>query len=568
MTSLLPSLPTSGRLQMALAAQAYLVQRRRATGGDDLLTWTMKYRIMLSPKTPFDLTSHAYLRGLYECDARQMVVKKAGQVGASEYLVSYALHAADARRMDILYVMPTDDDVSDFSRTRFGPALEASTYLAEIVVDGSADARRGADRVTLKRIHNSWLYFRGGRVKPDGNAPQLKSLPADGIILDEYDEIDVRAPELARKRLGHSAHKEERDVSTPTYTGVGIDLEWRNTDQRLWHLRCDHCGTWQTLTIQQVVIEQDELGRPVDWWGRAEGRAFVACRRCQREMNRLAVGQWVPTFPGRDVAGFHLSKLFSAQANLMSTIRALQTADESKRKEAFNQDLGEPYTPQGGGLTDQALDACRREYAPGARANERTVMGVDVGRVLHFVIRGPADATTGERPLRRAGEAASFDEVGRLIRAFNVGVCVMDALPETHAARKFQGEVNAGRRGTVWLAYYSSFEGTRHEDIGQWNDKEGIVTLDRTRAMDEMMARFTDGKNALPATMRSNVDYYEHLKASVRVTERKRDGNLAARYVESGPDHYAHAETYCAAASLRPRAVGVLAQGTAKGWGI
>lgn len=526
----------------------------------------MKYRAMLSPKRPFDLTHHPYLRGLYQCTAQHIVVKKAGQVGASEYLVSYALHAADARLMDILYVMPTDDDVSDFSRTRFGPALEASPYLARIIVDGgSADNnRRGTDRITLKRIRNSWLYFRGGRVKTDGNAPQLKSLPADSVILDEYDEIDARAPELARKRLGHSPYKEERDVSTPTYAGMGIDLVWQESNQQLWHVRCGHCGNWQPLTMRDVVLAEDDLGRPVAWHGVADGRAFAVCRRCGRELNRLDFGQWVATYPGRDVAGFHLSKLFSAQTDLLDVVRALQTADESKRKEAFNQDLGEPYTPQGGGLTDQVLDACRREYAMGVQPGQRTVMGVDVGRVLHFVIRGPANAA-GERPLRLAGEAGSFDDIGRLMRVHQVGMCVMDALPETHAARKFQAGM---RRGAVWLAYYSALDGMRNEEIGRWNEQEGVVTLDRTRVLDETMARFADGKNTLPATIRNLADYYEHLKAPVRVVERRKDGNLTARYVENGADHFAHAEAYCTAASSAPRAVGVLAQGVTKGWGV
>ena len=34
---------------------------------------------------------------------------------------------------DVLYIMPTYNDVSDFSQMRFGPALEASPYLSKLV---------------------------------------------------------------------------------------------------------------------------------------------------------------------------------------------------------------------------------------------------------------------------------------------------------------------------------------------------------------------------------------------------------------------------------------------------
>ena len=188
-------------------------------------------------------------------------------------------------------------------------------------------------------------------------------------------------------------------------------------------------------------------------------------------------------------------------------------------------------------------------------------MGVDVGLLLHVVVRAPRDPVTGERRMLFAGEFGSFDEIGRLIRRFHVRTCVIDALPETRKARELQAGC---RPGVVWLAYYDGGDGAKRDELASWHDERGDLTADRTRSLDETVTRFVEGTNTLPAGMRQVVDYYPQMTAIIRVTERRRDGNLVARWVQSGPDHYAHAENYCTLASLRPMVFGVMAQGTAR----
>ncbi|MDI9549634.1 MAG: phage terminase large subunit family protein [Chloroflexota bacterium] len=530
----------------------------RNANGDDLLEWTQQHRRWLGPERVFDLAHHAYLAALYGVQAGRAAVMKAAQMGASEWLISYALHACDQRNATALYVFPTDAHVSDFSAARLGPAIEASPYLESIIVDGRAlGGKRGSDRVTLKRVRNRFLYFRGGQVKPDGSAPQLKSIDADVLILDELDELDPRAPAIAAKRLGHSSIGEMRLVSTPSYPGGGIHAEWQESDQRLWHVRCGACGLRQPLAIEQAVTEWDDLGRPRAWRGQAEGRAWAACVKCGSELDRLGPGEWVAAHPGRETAGFHLSKLFSARTPLLDVVRALDTTDETKRREAFNQDLGLPYRPRGGGLDGGALDDCRREYGHGPRPEgsrgAACYMGVDVGKVLHVVIRAAADKETGERRQLFAGEV-SWDGLALLMRQYGPRAAVMDALPETTKAREFQRQF---ARGRVWLAYYpAQASGSKREDFAAWDWAQSKVDVDRTRSLDETLARFTDGSNTLPANARDIRDYYAHLTATVRVIEKDARGQEAARYVETGPDHFAHAENYCTVAAECPAAAG------------
>lgn len=525
-------------------AQALVEKRQRQAGGLDLLTWTILHRPYLKEGLAFNLTNHLYLAEMYQLSAQHKVIKKAAQMGVSELGVSHAIWSADTRQATVLYVFPTDTHVSDFSSARIGPAIEASPYLNQIVVSASSNTgKRGADRVGLKRIRDRFLYLRGAKVGTDGSAPQLKSIDADVVILDELDEMDSRVPQIAEKRLGHSQLKEQIKISTPSYTGRGIDAEYLASDQRRWMLKCDHCGEWQALDMNHVITEWDDLKRPVRWHGQTENRAYCACQKCNRELNRLGYGSWVASYPGRETIGYHLTKLFSPLADLLPIVQTLQKLDETTRKECWNQDLGEPYTPAGGQLTEQDLDNCLREYALGlAKENEKTVMGVDVGSLLHVVIRGPLDPN-GERPLRLAVEVESFDEVARLIKQYKVGTCVIDALPETRKARELQASF---RDGLVWLAYYSL--NAKEPDPAVWDKKKYNVNIDRTRLLDATFARFREQENSLPATGRGIAHYYAHLQAPTRVIE---DG--VALYIEDGADHYAHAENYCTAASLRQR---------------
>lgn len=539
----------------------YKANKNRAAGAVvtqrmNLLQWTATNRRYLAPDRPFD--SRPYLDALYNDDAREIVVCKASQLGTSEYLVSYLLYMADVNSCTGLYVFPTDTHVSDFSAARFGPAVEAgvSPYLAGIIVAGDA---RGADRVGLKRVRNRFVYFRGGKVAPDGRAPQLKSIDADVLIVDEVDECDPRTIPIARKRLEASKWKQVRLVSTPTYPEVGIHGEYLASDQRSWALKCLSCGKRHAPTLSSLILESDALGRPVRWNGQEDDEPFLACPHCGGKLDNLSgEGEWVAAYPSREVHGYHMLRIALAGFDLKGTLTNLQQVDETKRQQEMNQGIGLPYTPTNSrSLNTTVLDMARRDYGHGAIDKEVCYAGIDVGGSLHMVIRGALK--DGQRAQRFAGTFESFDEASYLLRQYNVKVCVVDALPETRAARAFQAK-NKG----VWLSYYGDGDvGNKKEQAGAWNGKEFTVNVDRTRALDEMFALFyanpKEGKlaeNTLPANARNIVDYYDQMCASIRVLRKNAAGTQVPAYVEKGADHYAHAENYCYIASTCPYATG------------
>jgi hypothetical protein len=117
------------------------------------------------------------------------------------------------------------------------------------------------------------------------------------------------------------------------------------------------------------------------------------------------------------------------------------------------------------------------------------------------------------------------------------------------------------------LAYYVVQKtGTRKEARVQIDEDEGVVNLDRTRTLDEVMAEFIAGSWTLPAYARDVEGYYAHLVAPTRVLEDGPHGQKVAVYRETAPDHFAHAENYCRVALDLPRAMALPPQdGVQKG---
>jgi phage terminase large subunit GpA-like protein len=451
------------------------------------------------------------MRAIYEDPAPVKVFMKAAQVAATEYGLNCMFWAIDTWGMDVLYLLPTGSDASDFSAGRVNPAIEESERLSGLFTD--------VQNVGHKRAGSRSVYIRGSQRRTG-----LKSVPADLLIIDEYDEmVQIHLP-LARTRLDASPWKWELDLSTPTIPEYGIHARFLESDQREYYVQCERCRRWQRPTFEDNV----ERDAPVP---------FYRCAKCRRQIDALwrLPGRWVPTNPGAALRGYHLTQLISptiTAADLAGL--AARTAPEDVQ-EFHNSHLGEPFVAEGGQLSHEILNACRRADYAMPDTGEHATMGVDVGGLLHVRI----SAWKGEEKIAlHIGKVGRFEDLDLLMARYNVDRCVIDALPETRKAQEFAGRFP----GRVWLAFYSPIDPTKR---CEWRDDLRKVLIHRTLAMDGMFNRFLLRQVILPANAATIPDYYEQLRAPVRIIEKNPQGIPAPRYVELGkPDHFAHAEVY------------------------
>ena len=71
------------------------------------------------------------------------------------------------------------------------------------------------------------------------------------------------------------------------------------------------------------------------------------------------------------------------------------------------------------------------------------------------------------------------------------------------------------------------------------------------------MGRFHSDRIYIPAD--TSLEFKEHMKALVRTYEKDDQGNPKAIYLNTGPDHYAHAHNY--AEMALPLAAGIVSGG-------
>lgn len=503
---------------------------------DSLLDWSLAHRFFQG--TPMRLIPA--LRAIYEDRHPLVVIQKAAQVFASEYLVNTALWAADTLqggRGNALFVMPTQTQVNDFSQARIDRAIGDSPYLRGRLLP-SPPARPGPVRQTLKKLGPGFIYLRGS-----DSRRQLTSVDADVVLLDEYDLMTEDVLSLAQKRLASSRLGWMRVASTPRLPEAGINGLFLASDQRYYVLRCPACRTEQPLTWDENVDPK---------------RALVVCRahRCRKPLDLWAPGHWEAAAPGNDrVHGYHLNRLYSPLANVAQMILESEETSPIAQQEFQNAVLGETFVPPGGRLTLDVLDGCRKDYLLPAPSFADTYMGVDVGTHMHVVIRA---RVCEEPPATCAvfiGEVTTPEELLELAVRYHVTCAVIDAQPEQRISLAFaQSDLFDGA-----IAFYS-----RH-DPGHESGTEhgvGIERINRTQAIEELFHAMQLGLTMLPSDarraggrVRNGVgEYYRQMMATTRTIEQNAAGNWVSKYVDNGkPDHFAHAEIYCMRAAIRAR---------------
>jgi hypothetical protein len=472
-------------------------------------------------------------------------IMKAAQMGVTEVAINRAFYTIDVLKRDVLYVLPTTVNASDFSKARFKSALMQSEYLSNLFTD--------TNTVGLKQAGGVNLYIRGSR--GDSN---LKSVPVSTLILDEVDEMNQKQIWLALERLSGHIEKNVWALSTPTIPKYGIHKLFLQGTQEHWMFPCPHCGRITELIWPDCMeICGDCLEDP-----RCK-ESFLKCKECKHKLNHeekpefLKKGFWESTAAesNSDNRSFYVNQLNSFTVSPSEIVQAYFRGllDEQAATEFHNSKLGLPYVGEGAQLTDETIEQNIKNYSkqdnrPDAGGTRFITMGIDQGKWLHIVVM-EWFITEPSRDLNAVAKGkllwegkilgAEFKCLDRLMYEWRVLACVIDADPEINEARRFAKRFP----GYVYLCRYR--RGPSGKEISnQADDTENqILIVDRTNWIDCALGRFHSQKISLPMDL--SREYREHLKSLVRTYIKDESGNPQARYIDTGvADHFAHAQTY------------------------
>lgn len=513
-------------------------------------------------------------------NAVEVVWEKSAQVGASGMGVRWCVRQVDQHGDTGMYVMPTDEVVEKFSDERVEPAIEESPYLQSRIRPKYVRNKK------LKRIGRAFLHMRGSNSKAGA-----QSVAAQFLFLDERDLLDQGNLPMILRRVSGAKQLGKvpkiRHAGYPLIPNDGIDLLFSQSDMRVWHVTCRHCGDEQPLTWEDNVrwtvpgfhedfSDERPKGDPEqplrimragdDGYEdrKVVGDVWRQCRSCEASFEDsapnkrdgvLRKGAWIAQRPGMRMIGFHVWRGMVPVTDLEALVVASRGTKDIERETFSALDLGRPYASGGSSLTDDDL---ARACALGGMlqhayfGSNPTTMGVDVGgeKDLNvWIDEQLSPEFEGAPNPRRALYIATCEteeELIDLIHRFRPAVVAIDSNPERRMAKRlrtmFPGRVVLVEYDARWLSEPMKLE----------TDAEGQplkVRVNRTDAIDGMMDGIRQCRSR-PLRV-PPAKWAAQMKSLHRRTILNTKGQVEREYVTTGTDgdDYGHAGVYALVAT-------------------
>lgn len=444
-----------------------------------------------------------------------LIFCKGSQVGATEVFLCYMLSQLYHSHRNIFYMLPTADEVSDFSAARFNPVVEECEIL---------EGAFKYDNVHHKRCRNANLYLRGG------NSPsKIKSVPVSLLIIDELDEISQAVISVVEERLSGSLEKQRILLSTPTLPDVGIWKRYSNSIQYAYFVPCTFCGLFQVFSFEDNLdLDKGELH-------------CIKCKKAwshQEKISMVVSGEWRKQREEGDGVGFHISQLYSPTVTTKEICTKYKQIEGETQKQVFlNHKLGLPYVAEGARLSGALVDS-RLGSVVGTK---ECYIGIDVSQAnLHYYVLISIHEVG--IIIEECGRI-TWEDLPKLINTWVIRGVVIDANPERHSARKAQEALNC----SCFLALYPPIQ-----TLFSVNQDKGLVSIYRTEIIDLIFERFRTDHIMINEKVIKQGEYEnlkKHLCSTTRQYREKKEGVFEAFYQEVGDDHYLHALCYAEIAS-------------------
>lgn len=409
-----------------------------------------------------DFKDHPFLWDIFGDLSPYQVILKAAQVGFSTTANIKALWLAKNKGLDIIYSLPTANDVREFVGGKTNRLIANNPILQDWTAD--------KDSVEQKRVGNNVIYFRGTWTERAALA-----IPADLYISDETDRSKQDIVKQYLSRLQHSKYGWRWYFSNPSAPGVGVDQHWQISDQKHWFVKCGACNHEDFITMANIQ------GTP----------PIFACMECGKELDRRR-GRWVKRWKDREVSGYWISLLMCPW---VSAAQVLAKQAEMTEEQFTNFVLGLPYVGRGNILTkSQLLQNLVNDTNP---QDERPIIGVDTGETIWYTIGN-------KYGLYYYGTCKDYSELENLLQRYPKAIMVIDQGGDIIGPRKLREKY----MGRVFLCF---FTGNRNnDDLVKWDDDKGTVTVDRDRMIQLVVDEFSEKRIPIWGTEADWHDYALH----------------------------------------------------------
>ena len=542
---------------------------------ENFAIWARFSGLEIDSREPFGFDDRRYLLPMYLDHSKEIVWIKAAQMGATVYMLLRLIWFCLHHKVKCGLYFPTGDGVKALSKDRLKPLLHSSEELRTSVKDDT-------DAMNIKQINNihgglSSLYmlYLGGTASKD-------SVPLDVVAFDEVRLVNPQSDiDQALERLSASKFKYKMFMSTAGYPNLDIHERFLMGTQLTWHVKCNCLdGFVPSDVFPDCVVD---TGKEV----------YLRCPKCKYRIHDPQNGMYIPHNPGARFNSYHVSQLVSKRITVAEVWdHYLRTRN---KKEFYNAKLGRPYIDEENMpvnddvLTNCVNDDARWAYTPGGERKRwrNCAMGVDqhAGNVFIVIARRNEDGKkqiihlefveTANPNYWEAGKPVTpFKRVHELMKEFDIGMCLVDAMPNANEAQ----ELARAFPNRVYITWFS--EGAK--DMVSWHDrikhKEAVrkgshqiklkwqVTLSKYQSIDYALAEFVERNVETPhpdallqvatnqVTGRFETEaicrerFWLHLKSVVRQKTiiDEQTGKFRMEWVYLGRDpHFLMAWNYC-----------------------
>lgn len=471
------------------------------------LAWILFNKMLNENQQILEFKDHRFMIDIYADDHPDIVCKKSAQVGYSVMAILKCLWMLKYKKLNIIYVLPTNNVVQDFVKPKVDPLISSNPAIS---------AEVGNDSVSQKKVGDRFIFFKGGFSQRDAI-----SITGDVLVIDEFDRMpSMEVVNTFDSRLQASKEPRRWRFSNPSQIGFGVDSLYNSSDQQHWLITCSRCNHVCYIDFEKPTVTDPWKNHYVD-----RERVIYACGKCDQEVSDKdrRNGEWKPKYPGRKRRGYWINQMM---APWVSAQRIMEQYEESSIDFFYNFVLGKAYTP-----SDMIVDraAILRACAPSTIAKRNVVIGVDQNVNNQIWV-----AMTPEG-IFAYGKYESWEEIERLKLMYKA-VVVMDPNPYPTKPKQLADKYN-----DVYLCYFKQQEGMH---IVKWNGK--VVYADRTRLLDLIANEIVEAKLLFRQRPSELEEYIADWGNIYRTTVEKDDGRIKSEWLkkEGKNSDYSFATAY------------------------
>lgn len=296
---------------------------------------------------------------------KKIVMMTSAQIGKTTILngVLFYKSATDPGNAGVL--QSTGKETTQWLSGKIRPMIDASEEMKKIVTD--KNDRNAVNNTSQIQLRNGGFWYFMSLNSP--SHLRGKTLPL--LLLDEVDAVETDTEEgnpimIAEQRA--TTFGDEARVficSTPTGRYGAINTQYETSDKRKYHVPCPSCGHSHELIWENVKFE----------WIKQDGKsvpdpdsAYIQCPECEHHFTEgeraraIKRGEWIQTNPESNVAGFHVSRLYSPMSSIKSVVEDFKQAFQTFSLSTFyNTVLGLPFDDLNEELESSKLEALKTD---------------------------------------------------------------------------------------------------------------------------------------------------------------------------------------------------------------